>query len=262
VGPAICAVLIESFGVDTSYYFQGAMYVVAAFWTVRIRIPQRSEASYSELTARQSFFTSMREGFDYILAHRVILALMVLALAPILLGAPYLTLMPIFAVDIFHGGPNTQGLLLTIGGVGAILGALLVATLGSRQGSVKLLIGAAAGYGISLVLFSRSPVLWMAMGSTFLSSACMAQYQSQAQTIIQVIAPGEIRGRVLGVYSLSNALSPLGSLLMGGLASGLGAPWAVTIMGLACFLVVAGVAIFARGLWKLKLSAESEKNTS
>jgi MFS family permease len=260
VGPAVCGVLIETFGVDTSYYFQGAMYVVSSILTARIRIPEStSPTTYSVSPANQSFTASIREGFDYILAHRVILALMVLALAPILLGSPYLTLMPVFAVDIFHGTANTQGLLLTVGGVGAILGALLMATLGGRQGSIKLLIGAAAGYGLSLVFFSRSPVLWMALIATFLSSACMSLYSSQAQTIIQVMTPGGIRGRVLGVYSLSNALTPLGSLLMGTLASAWGAQWAVSIMGAACFLVVVAVAIVARGLWKVKLTAESDK---
>ncbi len=87
----------------------------------------------------------------------------------------------------------------------------------------------------------------------------MSQYQAQAQTIIQVITPGEIRGRVLGVYSLSSALYPLGSLIMGVLAAGVGAPLAVSIMGAACFVLVMAVAIFARGLRNLKLSAETEK---
>jgi ABC-type dipeptide/oligopeptide/nickel transport system permease subunit len=104
-------------------------------------------------------------------------------------------------------------------------------------------------------------MLWMALGSTFLSSMCMSQYQSQNQTIIQVITPNEILGRVLGVYMLSNALSPLGSMLAGALASMLGAPWAVTAMGTACFLVVIGTVILARGLWKLNLKAEREKVT-
>jgi MFS family permease len=265
VGPAICGVLIETIGIDMSYYVQGIMYAVATIWTVQIRVPDSSSPDSLNPTGKnaglagESFFTSVKVGFGYIFSHRVILSLMVLALAPILLGAPYLTLIPIFAIDVFGGDASTQGLILTIGGIGAILGALLTASLGRRQGSIKLLIGGAAGYGLSIVLFSRSPLLWMALGSTFLSSLCMAQYQSQNQTIIQVITPSAIRGRVLGVYNLSNALSPLGSMIAGGLASVLGAPLAVTIMGGACFLVVAGISIFARDLWKLNLEAESEK---
>jgi MFS family permease len=265
VGPAICGILIETIGIDMSYYIQGVMYAVATVWTVQIKVPASASpaalnaAGKTAGLARESFFTSVKVGFGYIYTHKVILSLMVLALAPMLLGAPYLTLIPIFAIDVLGGNASTQGLLLTIGGIGAILGALLTATMGRRQGSIKMLIGGAAGYGLSIVLFSRSPVLWMALGSTFLSSLCMAQYQSQNQTIIQVITPSAIRGRVLGVYNLSNALSPVGSMIAGALASALGAPMAVTIMGAACALVALGIAIFARDLWKLNLEAESEK---
>jgi MFS family permease len=99
----------------------------------------------------------------------------------------------------------------------------------------------------------------MALIFTFFSSMCMSQYQSQNQTIIQVITPSEIRGRVLGVYNLSNALSPAGSLLAGGLASLLGTPWAVTFMGAACILVAISIAVFSRSIWKLNLGAEREK---
>ncbi len=263
VGPAICAAIIPAFGVGISYYFEAAMYAMAAIWITQIRIPETTaHISQPADVPRQSFIESLRQGFTYILAHKVILALMVLALAPMLLGGPYIALMPIFAVDIFHGNAGTQGLLLTVGGIGAITGALLVTSLGLRHGNIKLLIGMAAGYGLSLVLFSQSPVLWMAMIATFISSACMSQYQAQDQTIIQMITPGEIRGRVLGVYSLSGALYPLGSLMMGALASGLGAPWAVTIMGSACLLVAVSVAIFARGLRKLKLTSEPERSAT
>ncbi len=254
VGPAICGLLIEFIGVDMSYYVQAALYAVGTLWTIQIRIPQPSPESPAPTPAGQSFWESTKEGFNYVTSHPVILWLMVLALAPILLGAPYLNLMPIFATDVFHGGPNTQGILLTVGGVGAILGALLIASLGGRQGSLKLLIGAAAGYGLGIVLFSRSPLLWMALGSTFISSLFMSLYQSQNQTIIQVITPGEIRGRVLGLYMLSNSLSPLGSIIAGSLAAGLGAPLAVTLMGASCFAVAMVVAIFGRALRKADLT--------
>jgi MFS family permease len=88
----------------------------------------------------------------------------------------------------------------------------------------------------------------MAMGATFLSSCLFNMYLAQAQTIIQTTTPVGIRGRVLSVYYMSNALMPLGSLLIGALAAAISAPWAVTIMGLACFLVVVVIAITAKDL--------------
>ncbi len=259
VGPALCGIIISAFGVDISYYVQGVMYAVATIWTAQIVVPPHE--SFSDRSAEskpQSFFSSAKEGFRYIAHNRIILALMVLGLAPILLGQPYLSLMPIFAVSVFHGGADIQGLLLGIGGVGAIIGALVVASLGNRQGSTKILIGSAAGYGLCIVLFGQSPVLLMALFFTFLASMANSQYTTQNQTIIQVLTPYKLRGRVLGVYLLNRALAPLGALLAGFLAQVLGGPLAVTVLGTACFLVVMGVALAVPDLWRLKLPSEAE----
>jgi MFS family permease len=261
VGPAVCGVLIQAFGVDVSYYIQGVMYAVATVWTVQIRVPETSSRGYSRGIANQSLLGSAREGIAYILSNRLILALMILGLAPILLGMPYTSLMPVFAIDVFHGGPTTQGLLLTMVGVGAVVGALTIASLGRRQGSGKLLIAGAAGFGLSLVLFSRSPVLAMAMAFTFLAGLSNSAYTSQNQTIIQILTPHELRGRVLGIYLLNRGLMPLGSLLAGALASFLGGPWAVTAMGAACLLLVVGVALYSADLRKLNVIAGYEKTT-
>lgn len=262
IGPAVCGVLIAAFGVDVSYYVQGVVYALATMWTAQIRVPQSpATVGYASGSARQSFLSSTKEGFAYILSHRLILALMVLALAPAVLGMPYTSLMPIFAIDVLHGDASTQGLLLTMVGIGALVGALGIASLGQRQGSGKLLIMGAAGFGLSLMLFSRSPVLHMAMIFTFLAGLSNTTYGSQNQTMLQTLAPAEIRGRVLGAYMLSRALQPLGSLLAGVLASSLGGPWAVTIMGASCLFLALGVGLFGPRLWKLNLASSYEKVT-
>jgi MFS family permease len=257
VGPAVCGVLIVAIGVDSSYFVQAAMYVLATIWTIQIRVPvsaARVRAAADNMT--QSILSSAKEGFRYITSHRLILALMILGLAPILLGMPYTSLMPIFAIDVFHGDARTQGLLLTMVGIGAVLGALTIASLGQRQGSGKLLLSGAAGFGLSLVLFSRSPVLAIAIAFTFLAGVANSAYPSQNQTLLQLLTPPELRGRVLGVYLLNRGLMPIGSLLAGILASAFGGPWAVTIMGTSCFLLATGVAVFSPGLWRLNLKTD------
>lgn len=260
VGPALCAVLIKSFGVDMSYYAQAGLYAFATIWTVQMKVPKPAVTGHLPLgTAEQSLFSSMKEGFAYIASNKLILSLMVLALAPILLGMPYVSLMPIFAVDVFQGDANTQGLLLSMAGIGAILGALIIASLGNRQGNGKLMIAGAACFGLSLVLFSQSPILQMALVFTFLAGLSNNAYMSQNQTILQMQTPSNLRGRVMGVYMLNRGLMPLGSLIAGALASLLGGPWAVTIMGGSCLFVAIGVAIFAPDLWKLQSTPVEEK---
>ena len=252
VGPALSGILISGLGIDMSYYAQALLYVVATIWTVQIRIPKTSQATVSTIiSAQQSFFASAKEGFAYVFSNKLILALMVLGLAPIVLGMPFMSLMPIFAVEVFGGGSNTQGLLLGMVGVGAVLGSLIIASMGQRQGSGKLLMIGAAGFGLFLILFSRTPVLWLAAVFILLGGLFNSGFTTQNQTIIQTLAPANLRGRVLGIYLLDRALMPFGSLLAGALANYLGGPWAVTVMGASCVLVVIGIRIFAPDIWHL-----------
>ena len=260
LGPAIGGVLIQAVGVGWSYYTQAAFYAFATVWTFQIRVPDSSKpVTYAKGEKVPSFFESAREGFAYIASHKIILALMVLGLAPILLGMPYTSLMPIFAIDILHGNARTQGALLSSVGVGAVIGALTIASLGRKQGSGKLLILGAAGFGLSLVLFSRSPVLLMAMAFTFLAGLSNSSYTSQDQTIIQTLTPSRVRGRVLGVYMLNRGLMPIGSLLAGVLAQYFGGPTAVTIMGGSCLVLAIVVAIAVPDIWKSHLLPDNEE---
>ena len=251
VGPAVCGLLIHAFGLDVSYYVQAALFAFATLWTGQMRVPQRPAVSAEERAAQPGLLASAGEGFAYILSNRLIRSLMTLGLAPILLGMPYTSLMPIFAIDVLHGDASTQGLLLTTVGAGAVVGALTVASLGRRQGSGRLLVIGAAGFGLSLVLFARSPVLWMMLPFAFAAGLTNSAYTSQNQTLLQMLTPDRLRGRVLGTYMLNRGLMPMGSMIAGALASALGGPWAVTIMGASCLAVAVAVATQAPELWRL-----------
>jgi MFS family permease len=254
VGPALSGLLISGIGIDMSYYAQALMYVIATVWTIQIRIPESKKGTVSSMAGgEQSFMASAREGFAYVISNKLILALMVLGLAPMVLGMPFVSLMPVFAVNVFGGGSRTQGLLLAMVGVGAVLGALAIASMGRRQGSGKLMMIAAAGFGVALILFSQTPVLWLAALFVLVGGISNSSYTTQDQTIIQTLAPPHLRGRVLGIYLLNRALMPFGSLLAGVLANYLGGPTAVTVMGASCVVLVVGIRIFAPGIWHLNL---------
>lgn len=97
----------------------------------------------------------------------------------------------------------------------------------------------------------------MALVFVFLAGFSNISYTSQNQTVIQLITPPELRGRVLGVYLLNRGLMPVGSFIAGALASSFGSPWAVTIMGGMCCILAIGVAISTPSLWKLNLKPKS-----
>jgi MFS family permease len=257
LGPALSGVLIQAVGVDISYFIQAGLFVLATVWTIQIRVPESHVPSEeSRRLANQSLLRSTREGLAYIISNRLILALMVLGLAPVVMGMSFVSLMPIFAIDVFHSGAATQGLLLTMLGIGAVLGALTIASLGRRQTSGKVLIAGAAGFGLCLMFFSRSPVVLLAAFFILLAGFSNSSYTSQDQTIIQLLTPAPLRGRVLGIYLLNYGLLPLGSLFAGILASFLGGPWAVTVMGTSCFLLAVGVGFCVPSLWQLSFIPE------
>lgn len=276
VGPAVAGALIAVVGVDGSYYVQAALYVWATVWTVQMRVPGEpglleflglrreqpptavpalatSPVGAASLTAtdgprqperagrrRQangSFLGSLNEGFQYVLKNQLILSLMFISLAPVLLGMPYTSLMPIFALDVLGVGSVGQGLLLTSAGFGALVGALGIASLGSFRRKGMLLIGGAVTFGVGLLAFSRSTWMPLSMALLFIVGVSNASYTSQSQTIIQTLVPDRLRGRVLGIFMLNRGLMPLGSLLAGALASWLGGPNAVLVMGISCALV-------------------------
>jgi MFS family permease len=253
VGPALSG-LLNIIGADVSYFVQASMYIIATVWTVQIVIPETKQATVGSFASEeQSFLSSTREGFAYVFSHKLILALMVLGLAPMVLGMPFVSLTPLFATEVFKGGSATQGLLMAMVGIGAVLGALIIASMRRLQGSGKLMMLGAGGFGVALILFSRSPVLWLASLFVLIGGISNSSYTTQDQTIIQTLAPARLRGRVLGIYLLNRALMPFGSLLAGALANYLGGPMAVTVMGASCLLLVLVIRVTAPGIWHLNL---------
>ncbi len=274
LGPALAGALIAAFGVGGSYYVQAGVFVWASIWTAQMRVPGEpgllglagawrgvagtratgldggSSATAAGVVgaakrrrAEGSFFASLREGLQYLRENRLILSLMFLGLAPVVLAMPYVSLLPIFALDVLQVGSVGQGLLLSSVGVGALLGALGIASLGQFRRKGLLLLGGAIVFGLSLIAFSRSTWMPLSLLCLFIAGVSNASYTSQNQTIIQTLTPPRLRGRILSIYMLNRGLMPLGSLLAGGLAAWLGGPWAVTLMGASCALLAIGVAL-------------------
>jgi MFS family permease len=257
IGPAIGGVLIQLTGVGNSYFVQAALYAFATLWTIQMKVPESSNNIIRENVRTGSFFGSTKDGFAYIAKNRIILALMILGLAPIVLGMPFTSLAPVFAMGVYHGGAELQSWFVSAVGVGGLIGGLVVASMGKTQGNGKLLIGGAAMFGVALMLFGLAPVLspvfLIALPFALLAGFFNSSYSSQDQTIIQIITPANVRGRVLGVYLLNRGLMPVGSLLAGALANWIGAPYAVLVMGTSCLLVAVGVAVFSPAVWKLRV---------
>ena len=165
-------------------------------------------------------------------------------------GMPYIVLMPIFAAQVLHGGPHTLGVLMGASGVGALFSALSLAVRKTVLGLGRMIPIAAVSFGVGLILFGLSRVMWFSMLMMLLTGFGMMQGMAASNTIVQTVVPEDRRGRVMSYYTMAFVgMAPFGSLLAGGLAHLLGAPHTVIITG---SVVVLGGVWFATRLRSIR----------
>jgi MFS family permease len=191
----------------------------------------------------------LKGGIAYVRAHDRLGSLIVLAAATTFLGFALLTFLPIFAQKIFHEGADTYSHLMAFSGAGSIVGALLVAWLGKyrKMGLTALLVQAL--YGLLIVAFAVSRTLWLSDILLFFTGAALMIVFSTVTSLVQLIAPNEMRGRVMSIYMLAfRGGMPLGSLVSGWLATSLGAPLVIGINGALLIMVAAYFLVREHGI--------------
>ncbi|MEA2641592.1 MAG: hypothetical protein QOF51_2986 [Chloroflexota bacterium] len=240
LGPALAGLLIAWVGAGGSYALQALLFAMSALWTIQVQEPAhrlRGGAGGAGTPGELSILRSTAEGARYIWGDPTVRAIMLIVLVPSVLGQPYTSLLPVFAVDILHVGASGQGVLLAAAGVGALLGAIIVASLGNAGRQGLLMLAGAMVFGFSIVGFASSTWFPLSLVLMAINGLCNDSYNTQAQSLLQQHTPAELRGRVMGVYLMNRGTAPLGALLVGALASAIGAPHAIAIMGSCCALL-------------------------
>jgi len=227
IGPSITGILIAAFGGSIGFGMAAASSFIALALYSRLRLHAAARAHDGQHVLRQFI-----EGLSFVGHNFVFMALIGLALFNSLFAMSYLTLLPIFADAYFGAGSTGYGLLNAAHGTGALIGSLTIATLAHlilRRGTA-LLMGAAS-LGVLLIVFSRSPGMWVAMPVLVLVGFSNTFYLMQVSTFLQQQVPDHLRGRVMSLYSLCWNLLPLGGLLAGALAAAVDARFAVLFGG-------------------------------
>ena len=155
---------------------------------------------------------------------------------------PYLLMLPGFVDEIFGGGPRELGLLISVGGVGSLLGALTLASLPPKRRGLMLL-GSGLVMGVALIGFSASPSIWIGGGFMFFVGVGSAGRQALGNVLLQSYTENAYRGRVMSIYMTQISLMSLGAFIIGLIAEAAGAQWALG--GMATLLVVMSVGFFA-----------------
>jgi MFS family permease len=183
----------------------------------------------------------LRGGIRYVRGTPTLPPLIVLAFATTFLGMPLLTLLPVFARDIFGQGVGEYTAMMAFSGGGAIAGSLIVAWLGRfpRMGAWTLVVQSA--FGLLIVGFALNRVIWVSHALLFFTNVALLMVFASVTSLVQLIAPNEMRGRVMSIYLLAfRGGMPLGSLVAGYLASTFSAPRVLIVNG----TLLTGVALY------------------
>ena len=237
-GPAIGGLLLGAFGAAWLFAINGVTTIAVLFALVSLRdVPNRNESVAEPMLER------LVGGLRFASRNRGVLALLGLSLATGVLGRSYSTLLPVFARNLWHTGPQGYGFLLAAPGAGALLGAFGVAALRDLEHKGRLVIVAIGAYCVALLLFAMLPPYPVGLGLLLIAGLTSTAAGAATGTILQLAAPGPLRGRVMSLYAITMTGAPsLGGLLGGAVAQAVSAQVAVgggvLLLGIALFLLV------------------------
>jgi MFS family permease len=241
IGPAIAGVVIAAVGEGFCFLIDGVSFiaVIISLLSMRITVPQARRP-------RREVLHELREGWQYVRGSLPIRSILMNLSLVSMFGFSYSVLMPLFAAEVLHGGPNTLGFLMSSVGVGALAGTASLTMRKSILGLGRRIVVATALTGAALIAFGLSHILWLSILILPLVGFGLMQQMAPSNTILQTIVDDEKRGRVMSFYAMAFlGTVPFGSLLAGYLAARIGAPKTVMLNGVVCLI---GSLWFARRL--------------
>ena len=258
VAPAAAGFVISLTGTATVFFLAGAGFVVMTLVILMLRVPEIVHSSGG------SPVRDMMEGLKYISGNAAFSFLIGMTFFNSFFGMAYIQMMPAFAVDVLKVGADGQGVLLSVGGVGALA---VTMALGSMRGSSHrglMIVGGSAAFGLSVVAFGLTSQYVgsfpLALALMFIMGTSSSIYLIAIMSSLQQLVPDNMRGRVMGFYGITWSISPLGALQAGAIAEFIGVPVAVAIGGTLVTLFALGPAMLARQVRNLSESLQERES--
>ena len=243
IGPSIAGILIANVGTAMCFFLNGVSFIAVIIGYLMMKVPRA--ASTPEDRDEKHWLSGIR----YAIGHPRVRTILGLFSVVGVFGWSYAVLMPAYARDVLHLGPNGYGALLSASGVGAVIGGLGVATVGHIFTPRKMALGGVYLFAVAVLALSVTRNLYLAMAFLLVSGFGMLLFFSTSNTVLQTIVPDDMRGRVMGVWSLIfGAMIPLGSLQAGAVAHWFSVPFALAVGAVICAIgaVVTRIAIARR----------------
>jgi len=235
IGPAIAGIVLEKLGAGVCFVLNAASFIAVILSLLRMKL-----APYTHGPRDKKVLVELREGFAYLRRTPSIAKVILMLAGMSLLVIPYVTLLPVYAKVIFKGNASTFGYIDSFIGLGAVSGALFLASLGAAVDRKKILWVNTLVFGLGLILFSHTTSFPLAMLFAMISGFGMMAQTTITNTIIQTSVAPDMRGRVISYFAMAYfGMQPLGSLLVGAVSQHIGAPDTMLIEGIAALLIVA-----------------------
>ena len=248
VGPSFAGILIAIVGEGGCFAIDAVSYLAVIATLLMMSFPARTAAK----APAKHVHREIAEGFQYAWRSRPVLAVLGLLALVSLMGAPYMTLLPII-VGQLGGDAKSLGYLTGASGLGALGGALFLAARTSSIGLGRIIAVSAFAFGASLVLFGLSRSIWLSLPIMVVCGLGMMLQMAASNTVLQTLTDERRRGRVMSLFLMSfTGTQPVGSLIAGYLAERIGAARTLELGGLAC---CAAALAFARALPRIRRSA-------
>jgi MFS family permease len=221
-GPSVAGAVIGFGSEGAAFLIQAAAVALACVIVLRTPFPRVERTG--GLSPRRAV-----EGLTIIWGRDDLRGLFLLAVIPSFFAFPYIQFANVYARDILKVGPSGLGIMMALSGVGAMIGSLIVAKRRATEAQGRMLIILTAIYGLIVIVVALSRSIYLTVPLMSLGSGIGAFVMSQDNALLQHRITDDIRGRVLGAYTLTWGLFPLGALPMGLLAGRIGTPAAITI---------------------------------
>jgi MFS family permease len=232
VGPSIAGILISILGEGMCFLLNGVSFLAVIIALLAMKMtPNKRESEKTHV------WQGLKEGFTYAFGFPPIRSILFSIGWISLVATASTTLMPVFAKDILRGGSQTYGFLMASSGVGAIIGAIYLASRRSVLGLGRIIAVASGIFGIGLISFSLSRVLGLSLFLLLLTGFGMMVQMASSNTILQTMVDDDKRGRVMSLFAMAfMGMAPFGSLAAGSLAGSIGAPNTLIIGGASCLI--------------------------
>jgi len=252
IGPAIAGIILDKYSDVACFGLNAVSFIPVIISLLLMKLPKPALHPKADKNLKKEF----SEAFFYIKNTPEVSSIIVFVAVMGLLVLPFTTLTPVFAKDIFKGSAYTLGIIDGVIGMGALIGALFLASLKQGTDLSKVLAINTYVFALGLLLFSQTSIFALALLFITVGAFGMMSVRTISNTVIQINVPNHFRGRVISIYLMAlTTMMPIGSLLIGAVSHYIGAQTTVLIEGFFALIIAV---YYSRYLKKAKLKKEEE----